>query len=75
LASTIFCKKIEVSERGDTLTVDEWLDIETIGTNAILIKRMRTELNKILADKIENPSLDVSEEEVIKTIITLFTEK
>jgi len=27
---------------------------------------MRTELNKILADKIENPSLDVSEEEVIK---------
>jgi len=70
-----FAKKIEMSELGYSITVDEWLEIESTGTNVVLVQRLRKELNKILADKIENPSLDVSEQEVIKTIIALFSEK
>lgn len=53
---------------GRGLVVDGWLRLRGWARVGVLVSRLRLMLDEVLARKIENPALDLSDDPVIATV-------
>ena len=64
----LFAGPLKLDTLGRGLIVDDWLHIRGWARIGVLIGRLRAMLDDLLARKIEDPGLDVSNEEVVAVV-------
>ena len=64
----LFSGPITLDTLGRGLVVDGWLHLRGWARIGVLISRLRMMLDKVLATKIENPALDLGENEVVGVV-------
>eukprot|EP00026_Physarum_polycephalum_P000677 Phypoly_transcript_00678.p1 GENE.Phypoly_transcript_00678~~Phypoly_transcript_00678.p1 ORF type:complete len:1395 (+),score=271.52 Phypoly_transcript_00678:28-4212(+) len=67
----LFGGEIAVHHARQIISVDRWIEFACPAKTAVLFKLLRTELDKLLVLKIENPNLDISTGKTIDAIIQL----
>ncbi|KAK3378370.1 P-loop containing nucleoside triphosphate hydrolase protein [Podospora didyma] len=67
----LFSGAIELDTQGRGLVVDGWLRLRGWARIGVLVSRLRGVIDGLIAQKVENPTLDFSNNEVIKTVIKL----
>jgi hypothetical protein len=55
------------------ISVDKWIEFACPAKTAVLFKLLRTELDKLLVQKIENPEADISTGKTIGAIVQLLS--
>jgi ATP-dependent RNA helicase DHX57 len=64
----LFGGQLAVSHEGNSLTVDDWLDFRAPARIAVACEKLRISLDNILKEKIDRPSIDVSDCGIVKAI-------
>ncbi|KAF6831859.1 ATP-dependent RNA helicase ucp12 [Colletotrichum plurivorum] len=64
----LFSGAITLDTLGRGLVVDEWLRLRGWARLGVLVSRLRGMVDDVIALKIENPGLDLTDNEVIKTV-------
>ncbi|TDZ51615.1 putative ATP-dependent RNA helicase ucp12 [Colletotrichum trifolii] len=64
----LFSGAITLDTLGRGLMVDEWLRLRGWARLGVLVSRLRSMVDDVIAMKIENPGLDLTNNEVIKTV-------
>lgn len=64
----MFCGPIEVDTLGRGLLVDGWLRLRGWARLGVLIARLRGMVDDLIAEKVENPRLDLAQSKVIKLV-------
>ncbi|KAK3680044.1 putative ATP-dependent RNA helicase ucp12 [Recurvomyces mirabilis] len=64
----MFGGKIEIDEQGRGLLVDGWLRLKGWARIGVLVSRMRMMLDEVLARKVDEPGLEMSETEIVKLV-------
>ncbi|KZF26539.1 P-loop containing nucleoside triphosphate hydrolase protein [Xylona heveae TC161] len=71
----LFCGKITLDTRGRGLLVDDWARLRGWARIGVLVSRLRSMLDAVLARKLEDPSLDLAsardESEIINVVAKL----
>ncbi|KAK3325689.1 P-loop containing nucleoside triphosphate hydrolase protein [Apodospora peruviana] len=67
----LFSGAIELDTAGRGLVVDGWLRLRGWARIGVLVSRLRGIIDKIIAEKVENPALDLQKNEVIRTVVKL----
>lgn len=67
----LFCGAIELDTMGRGLVVDGWLRLRGWARIGVLVSRLRGMVDDVIRLKVESPSLDVKENEIIKTVARL----
>jgi len=67
----LFGGALEVDTMGRGITVDGWLKLRGWGRIGILVARLRAMLDQVLQDKIDNPGLELSGNEVVACVARL----
>ncbi|KAK2740128.1 hypothetical protein FQN57_006243 [Myotisia sp. PD_48] len=67
-ALLLFTGQIMLDTLGRGVLVDEWLRLRGWARIGVLISRLRMMLDEVLRRKIDNPSLELGEDEVIKAV-------
>jgi ATP-dependent RNA helicase DHX57 len=66
-----FGGKLEAQYLQGTITIDNWIKFVASGKQVALIQATRRAFDAILTEKIENPSIDHHNNEVVKTVCAL----
>lgn len=64
----LFSGPIELDTLGRGLLVDGWLRLRGWARVGVLVARLRTMVDDLIAERVENPSVDLSNNEVIKLV-------
>lgn len=64
----LFSGPISLDTLGRGLVVDGWLRLRGWARVGVLVSRLRSMLDEVLARKIENPALDLSDDPVVRTV-------
>eukprot|EP00455_Lapot_gusevi_P006024 TRINITY_DN12576_c0_g1_i2.p1 TRINITY_DN12576_c0_g1~~TRINITY_DN12576_c0_g1_i2.p1 ORF type:complete len:353 (+),score=89.35 TRINITY_DN12576_c0_g1_i2:57-1115(+) len=72
-ALLLFGGHIQVDRQQGFITVSEWIKFHADLRVAVLVKELKTELDRLLSNKIVSPSLDISTSPVIQALIRLLT--
>ena len=76
LALLLFGGEVEVHHDQGTVTIDGQISMEAAGVTAVLVRKLRETLDKLLSDKIAQPALEIQSHPVLATIVDLLkTEK
>lgn len=67
----LFSGAIELDTLGRGLVVDGWLRLRGWARIGVLVSRLRGVVDDVIAMKVENPSLDLTNNEVIKLVVKL----
>ncbi len=67
----LFAGAIELDTLGRGLVVDGWLRLRGWARIGVLVSRLRGMVDNIIARKVENPALDLSDNEVIRAVVKL----
>ncbi|KAK2873394.1 hypothetical protein FQN49_002392 [Arthroderma sp. PD_2] len=67
-ALLLFTGQVTLDTLGRGVLVDEWLRLRGWARIGVLISRLRMMLDEVLRRKVDNPSLDVGEDEVIEIV-------
>ena len=54
-----------------TIAVDDWIKFRANPKVAVLVKELRSELDKALLRKFDDPSVDLGESEAVREILNL----
>jgi ATP-dependent RNA helicase DHX57 len=57
------------------VVMDGWIQFRAVAKTAVIVKYIRKLINTVLANKITNPSLDISADPVVQAVIKLVTIK
>ena len=69
----LFGGEIEVQHESQIILVDQWIKFSAPARIAVLIKEIRNELERLLEEKIKQPSLDISNHVLIETVTQLLS--
>ena len=76
LALLMFGGDVQVHHDKGTVTIDKEITMDAAGVTAVLVRKLRETLDKLLADKIVQPAMEIQSHPVLATIVDLFkTEK
>lgn len=64
----LFCGPITLDTEGRGLVVDGWLRMRGWARIGVLVSRLRSMLDEVLARKIEDPGMDLSGDEVVGVV-------
>lgn len=64
----LFSGPIELDTLGRGLLVDGWLRLRGWARVGVLVARLRTMVDDLIAERVENPAVDLSNNEVIKLV-------
>lgn len=64
----LFSGAITLDTLGRGLVVDEWVRLRGWARLGVLVSRLRGMVDDVIAMKIENPGLDLTDNEVIKVV-------
>ncbi|KAM7199239.1 putative ATP-dependent RNA helicase ucp12 [Naviculisporaceae sp. PSN 640] len=67
----LFSGAIELDTQGRGLVVDGWLRLRGWARIGVLVSRLRGIIDKLIALKVENPGMDLGQNEVIKMVVKL----
>lgn len=67
----MFSGPIELDTLGRGLLVDGWLKLRGWARIGVLVARLRGMVDDLIAEKVENPSLDLKTSEVVKMVVKL----
>lgn len=67
----LFSGAIELDTLGRGLVVDGWLRLRGWARIGVLISRLRGMVDDIIAKKVENPSMDLRNDDVIRAVVKL----
>ncbi|PTB62862.1 P-loop containing nucleoside triphosphate hydrolase protein [Trichoderma citrinoviride] len=67
----MFCGPIELDTLGRGLLVDGWLKLRGWARLGVLVARLRAMVDNLIADKVENPGLDLAGSKIIKLVIKM----
>jgi len=67
----LFAGSIELDTLGRGLLVDGWFRLRGWARIGVLVSRLRGMVDNLIARKVEDPSLDLRENEVIKAVVKL----
>ncbi|EGR52123.1 uncharacterized protein TRIREDRAFT_53044 [Trichoderma reesei QM6a] len=67
----MFCGPIELDTLGRGLLVDGWLRLRGWARLGVLVARLRAMVDSLIADKVENPGLDLAGSKIIKLVIKM----
>jgi ATP-dependent RNA helicase DHX57 len=67
----LFSGAIKLDTIGRGLIVDGWLRLRGWARVGVLVSRLRGMVDDVIAQKIEYPSMDLTENEVVKAVIRL----
>lgn len=67
----LFSGPIELDTLGRGLLVDGWLRLRGWARIGVLVARLRGMVDDLIAQKVENPGVDLGEEAVIKMVVKL----
>ncbi|KAG5912874.1 hypothetical protein E4U42_001743 [Claviceps africana] len=67
----LFSGPIELDTMGRGLLVDGWLRLRGWARIGVLVARLRGMVDDLIAQKVENPGVDLGEEAVIKMVVKL----
>lgn len=67
----LFSGAIELDTLGRGLVVDGWLRLRGWARIGVLVSRLRGMVDDIIAKKVENPSMDLRNDDVIKAVVKL----
>jgi hypothetical protein len=67
----MFCGPIELDTLGRGLLVDGWLRLRGWARLGVLVARLRAMVDNLIADKVENPGLDLAGNKIIKLVIKM----
>ena len=67
----LFSGPIELDTLGRGLLVDGWLRLRGWARIGVLVARLRGMVDDLIARKVENPQLDLKDDEIIKLVIKL----
>jgi ATP-dependent RNA helicase DHX57 len=72
-ALLLFGGEISVAHEKQSIAIDNWMHFEAPAKIAVLIRELRNQVDRLLADKIENPALDVTNRGVVAAVVKLLT--
>eukprot|EP00899_Mesostigma_viride_P016339 jgi/Mesvir1/24706/Mv21986-RA.1 len=72
-ALMVFGGTLEAVHEKGQVTIDGWIRLETSTKVTVLVKKLRAEVNKQLADKLSQPDKDLSESSIVKALVQLLT--
>jgi ATP-dependent RNA helicase DHX57 len=67
----LFAGTIELDTLGRGLVVDGWLRLRGWARIGVLVSRLRGMVDSLIAQKVEDPSLDLTGNEVIRAVVKL----
>lgn len=67
----LFSGAIELDTLGRGLVVDGWLKLRGWARIGVLVSRLRGMVDDIIAKKVENPSMDLRNNDVIRAVVKL----
>jgi len=67
----LFSGAIELDTQGRGLVVDGWLRLRGWARIGVLVSRLRGIIDKLIALRVENPGMDLGENEVIRMVVKL----
>ena len=67
----LFSGPIDLDTQGRGLVVDGWLHLRGWARIGVLVSRLRGMIDELIWRKVENPSLDVKDSELIKVVAKL----
>lgn len=67
----MFCGPIELDTLGRGLLVDGWLRLRGWARLGVLVARLRAMVDNVIAEKVENPGLDLAGNKVIRLVIKM----
>ncbi|KAK0614278.1 P-loop containing nucleoside triphosphate hydrolase protein [Immersiella caudata] len=67
----LFSGAIELDTQGRGLIVDGWLRLRGWARIGVLVSRLRSIIDRLIAERVENPWLDLEKSDVIKMVIKL----
>ena len=70
-ALMLFGGRLDVQHQRGTISVDKWVRFKAVARIGVLVKALRTELDSLLADKVESPDLDISCTRLMEAIESL----
>ena len=73
LALLLFGGDVQVHHDKGTVTIDREITFEAPGRVAVLVRELRVSLDKLLSDKIAQPSLEIASHPVLAAIVNLIT--
>ena len=69
----LFGGEVQVHHDKGAVTIDKDIQFEAPGRVAVLVRELRVSLDKLLRDKIAQPSLEISTHPVLAAIVNLVT--
>ncbi|GAQ91802.1 ATP-dependent RNA helicase A [Klebsormidium nitens] len=72
-ALLLFGGDISVAHEKQSIAIDNWMRFEAPAKIAVLIRELRNQLDRLLADKLENPEMDVTSRGVVAAVVKLLT--
>lgn len=73
MALLLFGGELSVQHEQQTIVIDGHITLDAPARVAVLVREMRTELQKLLARKIAEPAFDINASSVLEVIIKLLT--
>lgn len=67
----MFCGPIELDTLGRGLLVDGWLRLRGWARLGVLVARLRAMVDNLIAQKVENPGLDLAGNKIIRLVIKM----
>ena len=67
----LFSGSIELDTQGRGLVVDGWLRLRGWARIGVLVSRLRGIIDNLIAQKVENPAMDLEKNEVIRAVVKL----
>ena len=67
----LFAGAIELDTLGRGLIVDGWLRLRGWARIGVLVSRLKDMVDNLIAQKVDNPSLDLRDNEVIQAVVKL----
>ncbi|XP_013409135.1 ATP-dependent RNA helicase dhx29 [Lingula anatina] len=69
----LFGGDITVQHTQQLITVEDWIQFKSFAKTAVIFKELRTLIDTLLKDKLENPGLDFKDNPAISILIDLIT--
>ena len=72
-ALLLFGGDIGVNVQKGTLSLDDWAEFEAPPKVAVLVRELRAGVDRLLASKVENPAMDLSQSAAVKALLALIS--
>lgn len=70
-SALLFGGHIEVYPEDQTLEMDEWISFQASGREAVLLSKLRSEIDKLLLAKVADTSFDIASKPVAALVVSL----